>query len=222
MHTLIHKCGLALALGLSLLAAPLVSHAGAIEELKAFAGSTASARGEFTQHVVGRNNKVSQNASGEFAFARPGKFRWSIKRPYEQLIIADGQQVYMYDKDLAQVTIRPIADAVSATPAALLFGQGDVDKLFTLKDTGPRDGLSWLEATPKSRDSTFTKIAIGFQDGLPVGLEMHDALGQVTLLTLGKWVRNNPGPSDSFKFIAPAGVDVIQADGLRSAPKNKP
>ena len=193
--------------------------ASATDDLKAFANSTNSAKGEFTQRVVGRNNKAIQQATGEFAFSRPGKFRWGIKKPYEQLIIADGQQVYMYDKDLAQVTIRPIADAISATPAALLFGQSDVDKLFLIKNAAPKDGFEWLDATPKAKDSPFVKISIGFNDGLPVALEMLDALGQTTLLTLSKWTRNTAGGSDAFKFVTPQGVDVIQSDGLGLPPK---
>ncbi len=204
----------ALMLALPLAATPLTALAGAVEQLKAFASATHSAKGEFAQRVVGRNSKISAPSTGEFAFSKPGKFRWLIKKPYEQLILADGQKVYMYDKDLAQVTIRPIADAVSATPAALLFGQGDVDKLFNLREVGNRDGLDWMEAIPKSKDSTFIKIGIGFRDGLPEAMEMHDALGQVTVLTLNKWVKNNLGPSEPFKFTVPAGVDVIEADGV--------
>ena len=206
-------------LGLAGLLTWNTAFAGALEQLKAFSASTQNAKGEFSQRVVSRGSKVSPMSDGDFAFSKPGKFRWQIRQPYEQLIISDGQKLFMYDKDLSQVTVRPLTEAVSATPAALLFGQGDVEKLFTLKALPSRDGLDWLEAIPKSKDSTFLKFGIGFKDGLPEAMELHDALGQVTLLTFAKWVKNNLGPSELFKFTPPPGTDVIEGGGSLSSSK---
>ena len=130
--------------------------------------------------------------------------------PYEQLIVTDGERLHFYDKDLRQVTVRKVGDAISATPAAILFGSNDLDANFVLKEAGAADGLEWLEATPRSRESGFDRIRIGLRAGLPEAMEVRDAFGQTTRFQF-RGIERNPSLDPAlFRFTAPKGVDVVQ------------
>lgn len=198
-------CGLS-----GLVVPPTAIAAESIDQLKAFSRTTQSARGEFTQQMVKQSRQASPPAKGEFAFARPGRFRWDIRAPYQQLIVTDGKKLYFYDKDLKQVTVRQAGDVISATPAAVLFGGADLDSAFTLKDEGERDGLQWVEAIPKVGDSGFDRIRVGMRDGLPAEMEVKDAFGQVNRFTFTRISRNAPVTDSDFNFTPPPGVDVIE------------
>ncbi|HJV49951.1 MAG TPA: outer membrane lipoprotein chaperone LolA [Noviherbaspirillum sp.] len=194
-------------------AIPALASASALDQFKSFVHSTQSAKGEFTQRQVKVMNgaaRVSNQSSGSFAFARPGKFIWTYEKPYEQLLQADGDNLYIYDKDLNQVTIKKLGDALGSSPAAILFGSNDLEKNFTLKDAGTKDGLEWLEAIPKTKDTTFDKIGIGLKNGVPQAMELRDSFGQVSLLTFNKFEKNPPMPAGQFKFVVPKGADVFQ------------
>ncbi len=193
---------------LALFGAP--SYANAIDDLHAFATQTKTAKGNFTQQVVSRNRKAAQPTSGDFVFARPGRFRWTYSKPYEQVLVADGDKLSIYDKDLNQVTVKKLGDALGGTPASILFGSNDLDKNFELKDVGVRDGVAWLEARPKSRDTAFEKISIGFRSGALAAMELRDALGQVTMLTFSDVERNPKVDAATFTFTPPKGADVLQ------------
>lgn len=184
--------------------------AAAIDHLRNFATQTRSARGEFTQRVTSRTQRATAPARGEFSFERPGKFRWAYIKPYEQVIVADGQTLGIWDKDLNQATIKKLDEALGATPAAILFGNNDLEKRFDLKEDGVRDGIEWLAATPKVKDTTFERIGIGFRDGELAAMELRDALGQVTFLSFGKLERNVRLAPDVFKLNLPKGVDVLR------------
>jgi outer membrane lipoprotein carrier protein len=195
------------------LALPGLAAASALDQFKSFVATTKSAKGEFTQRQVKKMDgsaKVSNEASGSFVFARPGKFIWHYLKPYDQLLQADGEHLYIYDKDLNQVTVRRLGDALGSSPAAILFGSNDLEKNFTLKEAGSRDGLEWLEAIPKTKDTTFQRIGIGFKDGLPQAMELHDTFGQVSVLTFGQFEKNPPVSDVQFKFVAPKGADVLR------------
>lgn len=193
--------------------APLLANASAIEQFKSFATNTKSAKGDFIQQqvkVVDGVNKIGKTSSGTFVFARPGKFVWSYLKPYEQILQADGDQLYILDKDLNQVTIKKLGNALGSSPAAILFGTSDLEKNFTLKEIGLKQGVEWLEATPKAPDSNFLSIGIGLKDGIPVGLELRDSFGQLSILTI-KNVEKNPSlKADQFKFVVPSGADVFR------------
>ncbi len=189
-----------------------VAEAGAIDQLRAFSATTKVASGEFTQRVISRTKKASTPNTGTFVFARPGKFRWTYLKPYEQVLVADGENLVMYDKDLNQVTTKKLTDALGSTPAAVLFGNADLDKQFTLKEDGSQDDLEWLEARPKSKDSNFERIRIGFRkggNGELAAMELHDVLGQITLLNFSKLERNPVIAADAFKFTPPRGADIL-------------
>lgn len=189
--------------------------AGGLEQFKAFVAGTHAAKGDFSQRqlkTVNGEAKLSNQSSGTFVFARPGKFIWLIQKPYDQLLQADGEKLYMYDKDLNQVTTRALGTALSSSPAAILFGSNDLDKNFTLKDVGQKDGMDFLQAVPKDKDSSFTLIRIGMQNGVPREMDLRDNFGQTTIILLEHIEKNPTLKADQFKFVVPAGADVFNPD----------
>jgi outer membrane lipoprotein carrier protein len=202
--------------GFMLLAlAPVLAQAAALEQFKSFVLSTRTARGEFTQRLVKAEGdsgamRLSNASSGSFQFARPGKFIWTYQKPYEQMLQADGDKLYIYDKDLNQVTIRSLGNAIGSSPAAILFGSNDLEKNFTLSESGARDGIEWLQAIPKAKDTNFEKIGIGLKDGMPVAMELRDSFGQVSVLTFTKFEKNPSQSPNQFRFAIPKGADVLQ------------
>jgi chaperone LolA len=191
------------------LALPLIAHAGGVDRLKAFIAGAKTAEADFTQTVSDKNGRVSQQASGKMAFARPGKFRWDYSKPYEQVIVGDGVKLWLYDADLEQVTVKSLGDVIAGTPAALLAGDNAIEKYFVLKDAGVADGLEWLEATPKNKDTTFERIRMGFKGDMLVQMELFDFFGQRTTLKLTGMVRNPVIPLSRFTFTPPKGADII-------------
>ena len=195
------------------LALPLLAQAGALDQFRAFVASTKAASGEFTQRQVRAETSSARPAavsSGSFSFSRPGRFIWTYTKPYEQVLQADGEKLYIYDRDLNQVTVRKLGDALGSSPAAILFGSNDLERNFDLEDAGSKDGLEWLRALPKAKDSTFESIGIGLRAGVPVAMELRDNFGQLTLLSFTRF-DSNPALSDtSFRFAIPAGADVLE------------
>jgi outer membrane lipoprotein carrier protein len=187
------------------------AHASALEQFKTFVASTKAARGEFTQQQLKKSEtgKAAPMSTGTFLFARPGKFIWTYVKPYEQLLQADGEQLYIYDKDLNQVTTKKLGNALGSSPAAILFGSNDLDKNFTLSEAGTRGGLEWLDAKPKAKDSTFEQISIGLRNGTPEAMELHDAFGQTSVISFKKFEKNPPLTAQQFKFVMPKGADVF-------------
>ncbi|HEX9171458.1 MAG TPA: outer membrane lipoprotein chaperone LolA [Telluria sp.] len=186
------------------------AQASALEQFKTFVSGTKAARGEFTQQQVRKagSTKVAPVSTGTFVFARPGKFIWTYQKPYEQLLQADGETLYVYDKDLNQVTTKKLGNALGSSPAAILFGSNDLEKNFTLAEAPARDGLEWLNATPKTKDTTFEQISIGLRDGVPQAMELKDNFGQTSVLKFTNFQRNPSLPAQQFKFIVPKGADV--------------
>jgi outer membrane lipoprotein carrier protein len=188
-----------------------VAHAtGSIEKLKAFAAQTQSARASFTQTVRDKDGATIQTASGKLVFARPGKFRWEYEKPYQQVIVGDGQKLWVYDKDLNQVTVKKMEGALGSSPAALLAGSNDIEQYYNLDAKGTKGGLDWLEAYPRDEDSMFSRVRMGFKGNTLETMELYDQMGQITVIRFGK-LQRNPKLADSlFTFTAPAGADVIE------------
>jgi chaperone LolA len=195
---------------LMLFAATFTAHAAAIEKLKAFIAATHSAQANFTQEVLDQNGKRIQGASGIMQFQRPGKFRWSYQKPYEQLIVGDGTRFWLYDVDLNQVTVRKLDKALGSSPAALLSGSNEIERGFKLTEDGNRDGMEWLQATPKGQDSSFNQILMAFnaQSELVV-MELNDMFGHKTVLRFSAMQRNPKIPEKQFHFTPPKGADVL-------------
>ena len=194
------------------------TQAGGLDQFKTFIRSTHAAKGDFIQHqtkVVKGEEQVLNKSSGTFMFARPGKFIWAYQKPYEQLLQADGKKMYMYDKDLNQVTIKALGTALSSSPAAILFGSNDLEKNFVLKEIGEKDGMEFFQATPKAKDSAFSLISIGMKDGVPGEMDLRDYFNKTTVILL-KNIEKNPAAleknkPDLFKFTAPAGADIFNS-----------
>jgi len=180
-----------------------------LDQLRTFLTQTSSARGEFVQRVSARSGAAQPAYSGHFAFQRPGKFRWTYDKPYEQVIVADGTRLVLYDRDLNQVTIRKLGVALPSSPASILFGSNEFEQEFEVADAGARDGLEWVQAKPRAKDSTFERIEIGFKDGLPQAMRLADNFGQVTQLVFSKLERNPKLDAETFRFTPPKGADVL-------------
>ena len=193
----------------ALLAASSWAGAASVERFQVFMRTTPSAQAAFEQKVYDRTGKLVQSASGTFAFQRPGRFRWSYARPNPQLIVGDGEKVWIWDEDLNQVTVRAIDRALTATPAALLAGQADVTAVFTLREAGAEGGLAWLEAVPKERDTGFERVRIGMRGNAPAAMELHDSLGGRTMLRFPEFRAGAKVDPGAFAFTAPKGADVL-------------
>lgn len=183
--------------------------AGGIDALKSFISETRTAKAGFSQVVTDQNGKLRQKSEGTLAFSRPGKFRWVYQKPYDQLIVGDGSKLWIYDADLEQVTVRKLGDALGSSPAALLAGNNDIEKHYVLKDTGSRDGLDWLEARPRDKDSTFEAVRMGFSQTTLAAMELKDTFGQTTVLKFSKLEKNPAVNAGEFKFTPPKSADVI-------------
>jgi outer membrane lipoprotein carrier protein len=197
-----------LALLLALLFAGAVQ-ASSIDRFKTFVRTTQVARGNFEQKVRDRTGALVQESKGSFVFLRPGRFRWTYSKPVDQLIVGDGERVWIYDRDLNQVTVRKISKALGSTPAALLAGSSDIEAAFELSDAGERDGLEWLEAKPREREAGFERIRMGFDVSGVRAMELTDHFGQTTLLRFTDLVRNPKVDPAEFRFTPPKGADVL-------------
>lgn len=186
----------------------LPANAAGLDQLKTFLDTNRSARGAFTQTVISKSGRKPQQSAGIFTLQRPGKFRWSYEMPYKQLLVSDGNKLWSYDPDLNQVAVKKLGAAFGASPAALLAGQ-DLDKHFELKEGVAADGIEFVEATPKGGDASFERVKIGFAANRPVNMEIHDSFGQVTVLRFTQFETNPALPAGLFRFVAPAGADVV-------------
>jgi outer membrane lipoprotein carrier protein len=180
-----------------------------IEHEKVFPDCDGVADSGFSQTVTDQNGKSRQKSEGTLAFSRPGKFRWVYQKPYEQLIVGDGVKLWIYDADLEQVTVKKLGDALGSSPAALLAGSNDIEKHFVLKDAGMQDGMEWLEARPRDKESTFEFVRMGFGGGTLKSMLLKDSFGQTTELKFTKLEKNPQLNSSDFKFTPPKGADVI-------------
>lgn len=200
-----------LTLSAALLLTLSAAHAASgIEQLRQFMQGAQSAKAGFTQIVINKTGKAGQKSTGTMSFLRPGKFLWTYEKPYNQIMIGDGVKFWSYDKDLNQVIVKPIGEALGSSPVALLAGDNNFEKNFTVTDAATsQDGLNWIEALPKSKEAGFERVRIGLKDGLPQAMEVLDAFGQTTQLQFINFERNPKLAADAFKFTPPKGADVI-------------
>jgi outer membrane lipoprotein carrier protein len=187
--------------------------ASGLDQLHAFLEGTKTAQGAFKQIVTNRDGRTTQTTSGTFAFSRPGKFRWTYDKPFDEVIVGDGENVWVYDHDLNQVIVRKLDAALGATPAALLAGDNALEQNFTLVAARGENGIEYVDATPKAPDSQFKKIRLGFVDELPRTMVLTDAFGQTTTLTFSDVKRNPKLDPALFTFTPPKGADVIRNQG---------
>ena len=195
--------------GVALAVALGSARAGPVDSLREFVRDVKGGTADFTQTVTSPDGAKKKTQSGSFAFQRPNRFRFVYKKPFEQTIVADGEHVWIYDADLNQVSKRKLGNALGATPAALLAG-GSLDTEFTLAEAPARDGLEWVEAKPKVKESAFQAIRVGFKGKELAALEIVDSFGQKSLLRFSAFAANASVPAASFVFTVPAGADVLE------------
>jgi outer membrane lipoprotein carrier protein len=183
--------------------------AAGVDALTSYLKETTSATASFTQIVYDRSMRKLQETSGSMQFSRPGRIRWAYEKPYEQLIVGDGDKLWVYDKDLNQVTVKAMTQAIGGSPAALLAGSNDIEKDFRLASAGAQDGLEWIEATPRGTDSTFQKVRMGFGKSGLEAMDLTDSFGQTTVVRFSGIVRNPKLAPELFRFTPPKGADVI-------------
>jgi outer membrane lipoprotein carrier protein len=196
-------------LALALCGAAFAARADAVDTLRGFVRDVKSGSAQFTQTVTSPDGAKKKTSSGQFEFARPNRFRFAYTKPFEQVIVADGQKVWIYDADLNQVSSRKLSAALGATPAALLAG-GNLDKDFELAALPAADGLEWAAATPKSKESSFESLKVGFRGKDIAALEIVDSFGQRSLLQFSAFRPNAAIPPERFRFVPPKGADVIE------------
>ena len=172
-----------------------------------------SLRVTFSQSLTDARGKKADQATGELLVLRPGRFRWDIHPARAgdsgQLLVADGRNLWFFDRDLAQVTVKPMDAALSATPAMLLSGAGDVRSAFQVESDGRRDGLDWVRITPRGADADFREATLGFAGDDLKRMVLKDKLGQTATLTFEHAQRNAPVAPAEVSFTPPAGADVI-------------
>jgi outer membrane lipoprotein carrier protein len=191
--------------------------AGGMESLENFVKTARSGRADFSQVVTapGKDGQAprSKTSTGTFEFSRPARFRFDYKKPFEQTIVADGQTLWLYDVDLKQVTSRKQAQVLGSTPAALIASSPDIGALkkdFNLEAIADRDGMQWVQATPKVKDGQLNSVKIGFRGSDLAALDILDSFGQRSVISFSKLELNAGVSPDSFQFKPPQGVDVVK------------
>lgn len=201
--------GVVALIGTLVLALAAPAAADGIAQLKAFNETAKSGKAVFRQSIAAKGRTDARESTGTFSFQRPGKFRWAYEKPFEQLIVGDGERLWIYDRDLNQVIVRKLDRALGSTPAALLAGSGALETGFELTDGGRKDGLEFVDAKPRSPDTGFERVRIGFASNLPREMELKDSLGNVTTLKFETFERNAAQDASQFRFVAPPGADVV-------------
>jgi len=197
-------CGLALCQGAS------AAQTGR-QQLDAFLGNLSGFQAQFHQRLFDENLRLIEEADGTVDLQRPGRMRWEYRKPLPQIIVADGKRLWIYDPELAQVTVRDQVQSLGATPASLLSSGQPVEQRFDISDLGTRnDGSSWVSLKPKVPDPAFRDIRLGFKNDMLVAMDFSDNLDQTTRLSFHNQSRNPVFADSLFRFKAPAGVDVIE------------
>ena len=197
-------------IGAACLLALGAARADAVDTLRAFSRDTNSGKAEFTQTVTSPDGAKKKTSSGQFEFARPDRFRFAYTKPFEQLIVSDGKKVWLHDPDLNQVSVRPVSQALGATPVALLSG-GSIEKEFELSAQPAADGLEWVQAKPRQTEgNTVQSLRVGFRGKTLAAMEIMDTFGQRSMLQFKDVTSNVKIADERFQFVVPKGADVIQ------------
>jgi outer membrane lipoprotein carrier protein len=186
------------------------SHAGGRDALNIFTKGLKGLEGQFSQQVFDSKGKRKESTSGQVAMSEPRLFRWEYLKPFRQVIVADGKQVWAYDPELKQASVRAQGTEEQNSPLAALIDPQRLDRDFNVKESGALSGLEWLELTPKqTEDASFQRARLGFDKTGLVRMEVLDALGQRTEIAFSGWKRNPKFSSKTFRFTPPKGVDVV-------------
>lgn len=179
------------------------------QKVEGFLQGLQSLQAQFKQTLIDRNGQTVEEANGTLAIRRPDRFRWDYREPNEQVIVADGARIWLYDADLEQVTVRKLDDTLSATPAMLLSGQGNLQDNFNVTQTTQEGGVYWVRMQPKRDDTDFKWVRLGFDGATLKFMQLADKLGQTTNLEFAQLERNPTLDPSRFTFTVPPGADVI-------------
>lgn len=188
---------------------PAIAANSARSRMQVFSADLQSVRADWTQSVTGANGEIGDEARGTLALEAPRQFRWEALEPYRQVIVADGQKVWVYDPDLLQVTVRDQGAAEAHSPLTVLTDLSQLDRDFATSESGERDGLSWLKLVSRAPEPDFEYAELGFSKSALERMIFKDMLGNVTEIRFTNWQRNADLPADTFRFVPPQGVDVI-------------
>jgi len=186
--------------------------------LDEFLQDLVSLEADFHQILLDRTGQVIEESSGQLAIARPNRFRWDYRQPAGQLVIADGERLWLYDAELEQATVRPLDETLAGTPAMLLSGEGDLRESFQVEGMEQRGTLSWILLKPLRADTDFQAVRLALEGQTLVAMELDDKLGQTTVLELSAFRRNPELDGALFHFEPPAGADVIGDPSLIGRP----
>ena len=204
---------IAVLLGLVLVALPpnnAAAQQDAVERLHRFLAETRTLRADFRQELFDEDLHLLEEAHGTVTLARPGRFRWTYVHPYEQHVVGDGERVWVYDADLAQVTVSDLDPGIGATPAVLLHTDRPIEESFAVKALGEEGDLGWVELLPRTLEPAFTHIRLALDSGGLRVMELRDGFGQLTRIVFDVVEVNPRFDDDHFLFIPPAGVDVVR------------
>ncbi len=196
-------------LAVSIAFTAFAARADSVDTLRDFIRDVKTGSAQFTQTVTSPDGTKKKVSSGSFEFSRPNRFRFTYAKPFEQVIVADGQKVWIFDADLNQASSRKFSSALGATPAALLAG-GSLDKDFELSSLPAKDGIDWVQANPKAKDGAFKTLRVGFRGKDLAAVEIVDAFDQRSLLQFSQFTPGVSLPADAFRFTPPAGADVVE------------
>ncbi len=189
------------------------SAAAGVATLEAFLRDVHTLTADFKQELWTADHRLLQTETGTLSLRRPNRFRWIYAQPTQLTIVADGTKLWIYDVELAQVTVAPLDSTVESTPAMLLSGDRSVHDGFNVTQTSKADGLDWIKLVPKKGGTDFRSVLIGFKGTAPQRLELVDGLNQVTRIELQNLAINPEVVNSTFEFKPPAGVDVIGGEG---------
>lgn len=204
---------LLLCVGLCLIWPATAAESGAAEALEAFLRDLKTLSASFRQDVLDESGALIETSHGTLSVLRPGHFSWVYTEPYRQTIVSNGETLWLYDEDLAQVTVNSVGTGMAGSAAALLGEQVNLRETYVLREDGERAGLRWVALTPRGEQPQYTQVTIGLKDGGLARMELVDNLGQTTALTFENLVRNPSLPAGLFEFTVPEGVDVVTGSG---------
>ena len=179
------------------------------DRLEKFLGSFKTMQATFIQTLKSPKKEELERSEGEIWLTRPDQFRLSYQTPYEQIIVADGSKVWLYDKDLEQVTVKPQDDSIGSSPASLLAGVKPIEEEFRIEELGLHEGFEWVNLYPKAPDASFDYIRVAMEGSTLRAIEMVDGFGQQTRLFFDQIILNKLTDKNHYKFTPPPGVDVI-------------
>ena len=180
-----------------------------LDQLHSFNNDLESFSADFEQTVYDAKSRPVQESSGTVTLKRPGRFAWNYKEPAPQLIVADGSKIWIYDQELAQVTVKPLDESLGAAPIMLLGDDKPLESAFDIKELGESDGINWLELKPKNQEADFEAVFMGLNKTGLVAMELRDNFGQATQIKFSASVVNQPVDESLFQFSPPEGVDVV-------------